>query len=112
MLRSMEAEIQNRKRTEDPARASIPTDREHPNGWGIGIAESKDKKHWMRIGEVERDPNATYERKGYCAPCAQVVDGKLHLFYQTYGNGRKEKWLMPTLRDFLLLATSVRHRLH
>lgn len=69
---------------------SIPTDREHPNGWGIGIAESKDKKHWMRIGEVERDPNATYERKGYCAPCAQVVDGKLHLFYQTYGNGRKD----------------------
>ena len=67
---------------------SIPTDRHNPHGWGIGIAESQDKKHWRRIGEVERDPNADYEKKGYCAPCAQVVDGKLHLFYQTYGNGR------------------------
>lgn len=67
---------------------SIPSKRGGTGGWGIGIAESKDKKHWIRVGEVERDPNAYYERKGYCAPCAQVVDGKLHLFYQTYGNGR------------------------
>lgn len=67
---------------------SIPSKRGGRGGWGIGIAESKDKKHWHRIGEVEHDPNADYERKGYCAPCAQVVDGRLHLFYQTYGNGK------------------------
>ncbi len=59
-------------------------------GWGIGIAESKDLIHWNRIGEVNRDPSATCESKGICAPCARVIGKKVHLFYQTYGNGRKD----------------------
>jgi sucrose-6-phosphate hydrolase SacC (GH32 family) len=59
-------------------------------GWGIGIAESNDLIHWKRIGEVNRDPEATYESKGMCAPCALVIGDKVNLFYQTYGNGRKD----------------------
>jgi sucrose-6-phosphate hydrolase SacC (GH32 family) len=60
------------------------------HGWGVGIAESSNLVNWQRIGEVNRDPEATYESKGMCAPCALVINGKVHLFYQTYGNGRKD----------------------
>jgi beta-1,2-mannobiose phosphorylase / 1,2-beta-oligomannan phosphorylase len=61
-----------------------------PHGWGIGIAESHDLQGWKRIGEVNNDPEATYESKGCAAPCARVIRGKVHLFYQTYGNGRND----------------------
>jgi predicted GH43/DUF377 family glycosyl hydrolase len=60
------------------------------HGWGIGIAESQDLDSWKRIAEVNIDPAATYESKGFCAPCALVIGNKVHLFYQTYGNGRKD----------------------
>jgi predicted GH43/DUF377 family glycosyl hydrolase len=57
-------------------------------GWSIGIAESNDLTSWKKIGEVT--PSAEYESKGLCAPCALVINGKVHLFYQTYGNGRND----------------------
>jgi predicted GH43/DUF377 family glycosyl hydrolase len=60
------------------------------HGWGIGVAESHDLVNWQRIGEVSRDPEALYESKGFCAPCARVIGNKVHLFYQTYGNGRND----------------------
>lgn len=60
------------------------------HGWGIGVAESHDLNHWKRIGEVNRDPEASYESKGFAAPCARVIGEKVHLFYQTYGNGRND----------------------
>jgi hypothetical protein len=60
------------------------------HGWSIGIAESEDLHHWGSIGEVNTDPEATYEAKGFAAPCALVVDGKVNLFYQTYGNGKND----------------------
>lgn len=56
--------------------------------WGIGIAESKDLTNWQKVGELT--PAATYEKKGICAPGALLRDGKVHLFYQTYGNGRND----------------------
>ncbi len=61
-----------------------------PHGWGLGIAESKDLTNWKRIGEVNTDLEATYEDKGFAAPCALVIDGKVNLFYQTYGNRTKD----------------------
>jgi beta-1,2-mannobiose phosphorylase / 1,2-beta-oligomannan phosphorylase len=70
---------------------SIPTYKDKSNpvqGWGIGIAESKDLLNWKKIGEVT--PAADYENKGLCAPCARVINGIVHLFYQTYGNGRND----------------------
>jgi predicted GH43/DUF377 family glycosyl hydrolase len=60
------------------------------HGWGVGIAESHDLRNWKRIGEVNTDPEAEYESKGFAAPCALVIDGKVNLFYQTYGNGAKD----------------------
>jgi predicted GH43/DUF377 family glycosyl hydrolase len=60
------------------------------HGWGVGIAESIDLKTWVKVAEVSEDPSATYEAKGFAAPCALVIDGKVNLFYQTYGNGKND----------------------
>ena len=57
-------------------------------GWGIGVAESENLHKWERKGEVS--PMADYEAKGLCAPCALVRNDTVHLFYQTYGNGKKD----------------------
>jgi sucrose-6-phosphate hydrolase SacC (GH32 family) len=70
---------------------SIPPfdDKTNPNqGWNIGIAESTDLIHWAKVGEI--NPDGDYESKGLCAPCALVLDGKVNLFYQTYGNGKND----------------------
>ena len=62
------------------------TDSDNVNhGWSIGIAKSSDLQNWERIGEINLDPDAVYEKKGIAAPCALVIDDKVHLFYQTYG---------------------------
>ncbi len=61
-----------------------PGKREEQNGWHIGIAVSDDLDRWEKAGEVL--PVGAYEKKGLCAPEAEVLDGKIHLFYQTYGN--------------------------
>ncbi len=57
------------------------------HGLGIGIAESIDLTNWTRIGDINIDNNATYEKNGIGAPCALVINNEVHLFYQTYGNG-------------------------
>ena len=58
------------------------------DGWAVGIAESGDLVHWTKVGEVL--PAGDCESKGLAAPAAMVREGKLHLFYQTYGNGRND----------------------
>ena len=60
------------------------------SGWNIGIAESRDLVHWQKAGEITPQPGLDYEKNGLCAPGALVRDGKVHLFYQTYGNGPKD----------------------
>ena len=55
--------------------------------WHIGIATSNDLIHWQKIGNIS-GITGTVEEKGICAPGALLKDGRLHLFYQTYGNGR------------------------
>lgn len=63
-------------------------------GWSIGIATSTDLENWVESGEIF--PAKLYEENGICAPGAIVLtDGpnnstRLHLFYQTYGNGPKD----------------------
>jgi predicted GH43/DUF377 family glycosyl hydrolase len=64
-------------------------DKNHPiRGLGIGIAESRDLKHWNKIAEIT--PEGEAEKNGLAAPCALVIDDQVHLFYQTYGNGPKD----------------------
>ena len=68
---------------------SIPPRKgEEGAGWNIGIAQSSDLTEWERIGELT--PEQECERRGLCAPGALVRDDTLHLFYQTYGNGRRD----------------------
>ncbi len=59
-----------------------------PKGWSIGIAERADLTSWKKIGELR--PEQPCDAKGLCAPGARVLDGRVHLFYQTYGNGPKD----------------------
>lgn len=58
------------------------------SGWAIGIAESADLANWRKVGEVL--PVQAVERNGIAAPGAIVLGGKVHLFYQTYGNGPRD----------------------
>ena len=53
---------------------------------GVGIAVSDDMESWELAGEVPMEYD--YEKKGIGAPAAIVLDNKVHLFYQTYGNWR------------------------
>ena len=67
---------------------SIPPYKDKSNpiqGWGLGVAESKDLNNWKKIGEIT--PDGEYEKKGLAAPCALVINNRVNLFYQTYGNG-------------------------
>ena len=56
--------------------------------FGIGIAISEDLDHWTPAGEVEITQPC--EQNGIAAPGAIVLDGKIHLFYQPYGNGKND----------------------
>lgn len=66
-------------------------------GWAIGIAESRDLKTWRKTGEVL--PVQDVERNGIAAPGAIVIGGRVHLFYQTYGNGRRDAINHAVSRD-------------
>ena len=57
--------------------------KDFPKGLSIGIAESRDLKTWTKAGEI-----LPVNETGIAAPGAVVIRGKVHLFYQTYGNGR------------------------
>ena len=57
-------------------------------GWSVGIAESQNLIDWKKLGEVL--PAQECDKKGLAAPATWVHDGKVHLFYQTYGNGKKD----------------------
>lgn len=55
---------------------------------GIGIARSENLTDWTVIGDFpETQPCG---QNGIGAPGAIVLDDKVHLFYQTYGNGRRD----------------------
>lgn len=56
--------------------------------FGIGIACSKDLDNWVPCGEIPLEE--AYEAKGIAAPGAIVLENRVHLFYQTYGNWEKD----------------------
>ena len=51
---------------------------------GIGIAVSDDGESWTNVARLPLTQEC--EAKGIGAPGAIVLNGKVHLFYQTYGN--------------------------
>ena len=55
---------------------------------GVGIAVSDDMERWTDVAELPMDQ--PYEANGTGAPGAIVLDGRVHLFYQTYGNWRTD----------------------
>jgi len=56
--------------------------------FGIGIACSKDLENWEPCGEIALTEK--YEKNGIAAPGAIVLGDEVHLFYQTYGNWKKD----------------------
>lgn len=57
-------------------------------GWSVGIASGTDLVNWKPVARV--NPAGEYDTRGLAAPAARVHNGKVHLFYQTYGNGPKD----------------------
>ena len=55
---------------------------------GIGIAFSTDLENWKEYGRFPITQEC--ERTGVGAPGAVVRDGRLHLFYQTYGGWKED----------------------
>lgn len=66
---------------------SIAPSEERP-GSGIGIAESQDLVNWHYVREVEIKTDV--HPHGFGAPAALVREGKVYLFYQSYGTGGKD----------------------
>lgn len=68
----------------------LPDEKAKKNGVSItvGIAESNDLTEWKLVGEIL--PMQDCVAKGLGAPCAKVWDGKVHLFYQSYGTGKND----------------------
>lgn len=54
----------------------------------IAIAESADMENWSFVGYVPLDQPC--EKNGIGAPCAIVIRGRVHMFYQTYGNRERD----------------------
>jgi beta-1,2-mannobiose phosphorylase / 1,2-beta-oligomannan phosphorylase len=70
-----------------------------PRGWAIGIAESRDLVNWKKVGEIL--PEQECEKNGIVNGRIILLDGKLHLFYNTYGNGPKDALCHATSTDGL-----------
>ena len=45
-------------------------------------------EHWTTVGRIP--PTQECEKNGIGAPAAILLEGKVHLFYQSYGNARKD----------------------
>jgi hypothetical protein len=69
---------------------SLPafTDERKAQGWGIGIATSRDPRVWEKAGEIAAA--GPHESRGICAPGALVLRDEVHIFYQTYGGREKD----------------------
>ena len=73
-----------------------------PKGWAIGIAESRDLVNWKKAGDIL--PEQECEKNGIVNGRVILLDGKLHLFYNTYGNGAKDALCHATSTDGLRFA--------
>lgn len=67
--------------------------------WAVGVAESRNRIDWKKVAEIL--PEQAPERKGLAAPFAKVIGNEVHLFYQTYGNGRSDAICHAVSKDGL-----------
>ncbi len=65
-----------------------PREEDPAAGWGIGIARSEDMENWEKAADLAQI--GELEATGICAPGALVYEGRVHLFYQTYGRFEKD----------------------
>jgi beta-xylosidase len=65
----------------------------------LSIAESTDLETWKVVGDIPLTQEC--EKKGTGAPAAIVLNGKAHLFYQTYGNWERDAICHATSDDGL-----------
>ncbi|MBT2503882.1 glycoside hydrolase [Curtobacterium sp. ISL-83] len=54
-------------------------------GWSVGVAESSDLVSWRTVAVLPSFGD--YDASGAAAPGAVVIDGRVHVFFQTYGGG-------------------------
>ncbi len=66
---------------------------------GIGIAQSDNLDDWTVTGHVPFTQDC--EQKGIGAPAAIVLDGELHMFYQTYGTWENDAICHAVSKDGL-----------
>lgn len=66
---------------------------------GIGIATSNDGERWSSAGKIPLTQEC--EKNGIGAPTAIVLQGKVHLFYQSYGNWKRDAILHAVSDDGL-----------
>lgn len=68
-------------------------------GWAIGIAQSKDLCEWKKVGEIL--PEQACEQNGLVNGRVILLNGKLHLFYNSYGNAKNDAICHATSEDGL-----------
>ena len=64
---------------------------------GVGIARSQDMETWEDVDELPLTDEC--EKNGTGAPAAIILRGQVHLFYQTYGNGKLDAICHAVSRD-------------
>lgn len=74
-----------------------PTADESGSGLRVGIAESGDLRSWTLVARL--GPGGDYDARGLAAPGAVVIDGVVHLFYQSYGTGPRDAICHATSTD-------------
>lgn len=86
------------------------TDPTAPRGWAIGIAESTDLIGWRRVGQVL--PEQPCEQNGLVNGRAIVLDGRVHLFYNSYGNGAGDALCHAVSEDGLRFTRDPSNPIH
>ena len=69
------------------------------NKINVGIAASADMETWEDVAELPWTQDC--EQNGVGAPAAIVLEGKVHLFYQTYGNNERDALCHAVSQDGL-----------
>ena len=69
------------------------------NGWAIGIAESSDLTGWKKVGAIL--PEQECEQNGLVNGRVIKIGCRLHLFYNSYGNGKTDAICHATSNDGL-----------